>query len=599
MGGILIGKPGLIVGIDFGTTNCKVSYLIVENVEMIPNSEGNFVTPSIVYFDKDALDDFDDKTFDQRFKVGEKAKPYLVTRPEKTFYSIKRRISSQEMINIDDVEIHPEFVAAVIFRQLFYDIKKYLEIEKVNAIISVPANYSDTQRQSIKDAVEIAGINVVRLINEPTAAAITYGLNLNEEKKLLIYDFGGGTFDVTVLTIMDGFFDVDTTDGVNKCGGDDIDNLLLELLKEHIQYEYKVDISDNLGVIRTLREECEKAKIRLSDELETKIIIPFIDQDKNGNDISLNYKLKRSEFEKLAIKVIERTKEPIESAIANAGLTFEDIDNVILVGGSSKIPLITQYLSELFPKEKILSNIDPFYAIAMGAALCALAIEGIGEKSKLDIADVSPHSYGIFVINYGGSISKIIHKNDKLPISRTGKSFTNNVAYTTELSFDVYQGEDFYPAEENFLGQLNVVVPQKPKGENKFDVKLSIGENFGILEFQAENLDTQQVYKTKFIAEGSLTSQEKLMYSELLGKDLVYVNIAHKNYSSNHSIPMNRNDTIRDLISRIRKHGIFNEDPRSSGKLAIHHNNTRLGFNTRIRDLLTDLEFDKLDFEIR
>ncbi|TAN45899.1 MAG: molecular chaperone DnaK, partial [Candidatus Methanoperedens sp.] len=403
-----------IIGIDFGTTNSKMAYLLLDEPTIIENNEGKKITPSIVYF----------KNEDEAV-VGELAKRNMIVYPENTVVSIKREMGTDFKKKIGRHKFPPEYIGAQIFKKLADDAKIRLGKTFNDVVVSVPANYSDSQRQSIKDAAEIAGLNVLRMINEPTAAALAYGIREDRDRKVLVYDFGGGTFDVSILSISSGFFDVDASAGEHRLGGDDIDTRIVEYLSKKAYEQLGIDVKKDLSLLATVRETSEEAKIALSCNESTMISIPFAASKAPFNTI-----LTRIQLNGMISDLIERTKKPIEQALDDASFEKNEIDDILLVGGTTLIPAVREFVTQYFGKEPV-KGPDPYEAVALGAAVAGM--EYGKEKStiarNLEISDVISSSLGVLMAD--DTVNKILERNTKIPIVRTG-NYTNVADFTHE-----------------------------------------------------------------------------------------------------------------------------------------------------------------------
>ncbi len=364
----------------------------------------------------------------------------------------------------------------------------------------------DPQRQAVKDAGEIAGLNVLGILNEPTAAALAFGFEEEEERRILVYDFGGGTFDVSVLTIGGGFFDVDATSGDNHLGRDDIDARIEEFMLNKIKEKHKIDLEkkreENRALLQSLREEAERVKIELSSKERAMVNLPFIGKGKRGAPVAFRYELSRREFAELIADFIERTRKPMEQMLDDAALQPGDIDDVILVGGTTYIPAVKEFVRDFFGKEPE-HKVNPIEVVALGATVATLK-EGVKEKETqrkirrpVEISDVISRSLGI--LTFEETVPKIITRNTKIPITQT-KLYTNAVDYADEGAIAVYQGESLYPEEEGFLGEFLFEIEPKPAGESRIDISFGVGEEFGILHVTAHDHDSGNERRVKMEA---------------------------------------------------------------------------------------------------
>jgi len=470
-------KKEFVVGIDLGTTNSVIAWMKPDGtVEVIPNAEGSRITPSIVAFTKSG-----------EILVGEPAKRQMILNPERTIKSIKRKMGSDYKVRIDDKEYTPQEISAFILKKMKKDAEEYLGGEIKKAVITCPAYFNDAQRQATKEAGIIAGFDVLRIINEPTAAALAYGLDkAGKEQKVLVYDLGGGTFDVSILEIGDGVIEVIATSGNNHLGGDDFDQRLIDWMAEEFKKQHGVDLREDRQALQRLRDAAEKAKIELSTKMETEVSLPFIAVSPTGQPLHLEMRITRSLFESLTRDLVEMTRGPIETALNDAKLSPQDIDEIILVGGMTRVPMVQRFIREFFGKEPN-KSVNPDEAVAIGAAIQAAILAGTeGAKGRdIVLVDVTPLTLGIEV--KGGLFEPIIPRNTKIPV-RKSKIFTTVEDYQTEVEIRVYQGERPIARDNIFLGSFKLVgIPPAPRGVPQIEVAFDIDSD-GIVHVSAKDL---------------------------------------------------------------------------------------------------------------
>ena len=465
----------IILGIDLGTTNSVVSYLQADGkVKVIPNPEGTMTTPSVVAF----------KASGEEI-VGNAAKRQAVTNPD-TVSSIKRKMGTAEKVHIKSV--NKDFTPQEISAKILAYMKKYAEenigqkIQK--AVITVPAYFNDAQRQATKDAGQIAGLDVVRIINEPTAAALAYGLDTNKSEKILVYDLGGGTFDVSILDIGDGTFEVISTAGDNKLGGDDWDKVVADWIKAQIKIEHGIDVTDKMAQQRFI-DAAEKAKIELSSSLSTTISLPFIAMSSNG-PVNFETTLSRAKFQDMTKHLLARTEEPVRRALADAGIKASELDQVLLIGGSIRMPAVQELVKKLTGKTPNLS-VNPDEAVSIGAAFQGGVVSG--DLKDVVLLDVTPLTLGIETL--GGVMTPLINRNTTIPTTKS-QIFSTAADNQPAVDIMVYQGERPMARDNKLLGhfQLTGIKPAR-RGEPRIEVTFSIDVN-GIVKVQAKDLDTQK-----------------------------------------------------------------------------------------------------------
>ena len=462
---------GKAVGIDLGTTNSVVAVLEGGEPAVIANAEGNRTTPSIVAFKGEEV------------LVGELAKRQAITNPDNTIRSIKREIGTSWKKEFEGSEYTPQEISARILQKLKRDAEAYLGEDVTEAVITVPAYFNDAERQATKEAGKIAGLNVLRIINEPTAASLAYGLENSEDQKILVYDLGGGTFDVSVLEISEGVFEVKSTSGDSKLGGDDWDQKVMDWLVEKFKSSTGIDISTDKMAMQRIKEGAEKAKIELSSTTETEINLPFITANDAGPQHLLE-KLSRSEFEKITADLVERTKDPVNKAIKDAALSFSDIDHIILVGGSTRIPSIQALVESMTGKDPH-KGVNPDEVVASGAAIQAGVLKG--DVKDVLLLDVTPLTLG--VETKGGIVAKMIERNTTIPTKRS-ETFTTAEDGQTEVEIHVLQGEREMATGNKSVGKFKLTeIPSAKQGTPQIEVTFDIDAN-GIVNVNAKDLGT-------------------------------------------------------------------------------------------------------------
>ena len=462
---------GKAVGIDLGTTNSVVAVLEGGEPSVIANAEGNRTTPSIVAFKSEEV------------LVGELAKRQAITNPDNTVRSIKRHIGTNWKEKFEGKEYTPQEISARILQKLKRDAESYLGDEVTEAVITVPAYFNDAERQATKEAGQIAGLNVLRIINEPTAASLAYGLENNEDQKILVFDLGGGTFDVSILEISEGVFEVKSTSGDSKLGGDDWDQRVMDWLIDKFKSSTGIDLSKDKMAIQRIQEGAEKAKIELSSTTETEINLPFITANDAGPQHLLE-KLSRAEFEKITADLVERTKAPVENALSDAGMKYSDIDHIILVGGSTRMPSVQQLVKNVTGKDPHKGD-NPDEVVASGAAIQAGVLKG--DVKDVLLLDVTPLTLG--VETKGGIMTKMIERNTTIPTKRS-EVFSTADNNQTQVEIHILQGEREMAAGNKSLGRFTLTdIPAAMAGTPQIEVTFDIDAN-GIVNVNAKDLGT-------------------------------------------------------------------------------------------------------------
>ena len=478
-----------IIGIDLGTTNSCVSVLEAGAPKIIPNPEGGRTTPSVVAFKKG-----------ERI-VGEAAKRQALTNPN-TCSSIKRLMGTSKKVELDGKKYTPEEVSAMILSYIKDYAEAYLGEKVEKAVITVPAYFNDAERQATKNAGKIAGLEVERIINEPTAAALAYGLEKEEGQTILVYDLGGGTFDVSILELGDGVFEVKATNGNNKLGGDDFDEAIIKYLVKEFKKENDIDLSEDKMAMQRLKEVAEKAKKDLSGMVSTQISAPFIAKDEDGEPVHLDMTLSRAKFEDLIEDLVESTLEPVKKALKDAKMTKKDIDKVILVGGSTRVPLVYETITKELGKEPS-REVNPDEVVAMGAAIQGGVLTG--DVNDIVLLDVTPLSLGLETL--GNVMTTLIPRNTTIPTSRT-EVFSTAADNQPAVDIHVLQGERPMAADNKTLGRFQLTnIPAAPRGVPQIEVTFDIDAN-GIVNVKAKDLGTNKEQSITITSSTNLSDEE-------------------------------------------------------------------------------------------
>ncbi|MCR5592810.1 MAG: molecular chaperone DnaK [Saccharofermentans sp.] len=479
-----------VIGIDLGTTNSCVAVMEGSETVVIPNPEGNRTTPSVVAFTKDG----------ERL-IGQVAKRQAVTNPDGTVQSIKREMGSDYKVNIADKAYTPQEISAMILSKLKSDAEAYLGQEVTQAVITVPAYFTDSQRQATKDAGKIAGLDVLRIVNEPTAASLAYGLDKEEDQKILVFDLGGGTFDVSILDISDGVFEVLATAGNNRLGGDDFDNKIVDYLVETFKASDGVDLRNDRMAMQRLREAAEKAKIELSGVTTSNINLAYITADATGPK-HMDITLTKAKFDELTADLVQKTMDPVKRALSDAKLSTSDINKILLVGGSTRIPAVQEAVKTYFGKEPF-KGINPDECVAIGAAIQAAVLTG--DVKGLVLLDVTPLSLGIET--EGGIFTKMIERNTTIPAKKS-MVFSTAANNQTQVDVHVLQGEREIAAYNKSLGNfiLDGIAPA-PRGVPQIEVTFDIDAN-GIVNVSAKDKGTGREQKITITASSNMSEED-------------------------------------------------------------------------------------------
>jgi molecular chaperone DnaK len=481
-----------VVGIDLGTTNSVVAVMEGQTPTVIANSEGNRTTPSVVAFTKTG----------ERL-VGQLAKRQAVTNPERTIRSIKRYMGTDHTVKIDGKDYTPQEISAMILQKLVNDASTYLGDRVTKAVITVPAYFNDAQRQATKDAGRIAGLEVLRIINEPTAAALAYGLDKKGNETILVWDLGGGTFDVSILEVGDGVFEVKSTNGDTHLGGDDYDERLVKWMIDEFRKDQGIDLSGDKQAVQRLTEAAEKAKIELSTLTQTTVNQPFITMGPDGTPKHIDLTITRADFERLTADLTDRMIAPFKAALADAKIDVKGIDEIVMVGGSTRMPVVQELVKKLTGKETLNQSVNPDEVVAIGAAIQAGVLAG--EVRDVVLLDVTPLSLGLETL--GGVFTKLIERNTTIPTKKS-QVFTTAEDGQTSVDISIFQGEREMARDNKSLGQFRLEgIPAAPRGIPQVEVAFNIDAN-GIVNVSAKDLGTGKEQTITITASTNLSKDE-------------------------------------------------------------------------------------------